>query len=77
MDKSWKYLTMILSLIYFSHFILQLLGHLLVAARKIAADRGLGDGYRVVINDGKNGAQSVYHLHIHVFGGRQMSWPPG
>ena len=34
-------------------------------------------GFRVVINDGADGAQSVYHLHIHVIGGRQMQWPPG
>nr|XP_015195672.1 PREDICTED: uncharacterized HIT-like protein Synpcc7942_1390 isoform X1 [Lepisosteus oculatus] len=55
----------------------QLLGHLLVVAKKVAAKEGLREGYRVVINDGKHGAQSVYHLHIHVLGGRQMSWPPG
>ncbi len=55
-----------------------LLGHLLYVAQKVAHQEGLGtDGYRLVINDGPNGAQSVYHLHIHVIGGRQMSWPPG
>lgn len=54
-----------------------LLGHLLIAAKNIAKKEGLDEGYRVVINDGKNGAQSVYHLHIHVLGGRQMKWPPG
>ncbi|XP_056602135.1 uncharacterized protein LOC130419421 [Triplophysa dalaica] len=54
-----------------------LLGHLLIVAKNIAKKEGLGEGYRVVINDGKNGAQSVYHLHIHVLGGRQMRWPPG
>ncbi|XP_065187500.1 adenosine 5'-monophosphoramidase HINT1-like [Sycon ciliatum] len=55
-----------------------LLGHLLTVARKVAVQKGLdADGYRVVINNGKNGAQSVYHLHLHVLGGRQMSWPPG
>ena len=59
-----------------------LLGHLLSVARRVAAEKGLtGEGgkggYRVVINDGKDGAQSVPHLHIHVIGGRQMSWPPG
>uniref|UniRef100_A0AAF6YW67 Histidine triad nucleotide binding protein 2 n=1 Tax=Bos taurus TaxID=9913 RepID=A0AAF6YW67_BOVIN len=42
-----------------------------------AKAEGLGDGYRLVINDGKLGAQSVYHLHIHVLGGRQLQWPPG
>jgi histidine triad (HIT) family protein len=35
------------------------------------------DGYRVVINDGKHGCQSVYHLHLHVLGGKQLGWPPG
>ncbi|XP_047381071.1 adenosine 5'-monophosphoramidase HINT2 isoform X1 [Sciurus carolinensis] len=55
----------------------QLLGHLLLVAKKTAKAEGLGDGYRLVINDGKLGAQSVYHLHIHVLGGRQLHWPPG
>lgn len=54
-----------------------LLGHLLLVARKVALQQGLGEGFRVVINDGKNGCQSVYHLHIHVIGGRQLGWPPG
>ena len=54
-----------------------LLGHLLIVAKKVAEDQGLDNGYRVVINNGKDGAQSVYHLHVHVIGGRQMSWPPG
>ena len=54
------------------------LGHLLYTAQKVANDLGLKPGgFRVVINDGPNGAQSVYHMHIHVIGGRQMSWPPG
>ncbi|NXV36742.1 HINT2 protein, partial [Rissa tridactyla] len=55
----------------------QLLGHLLVVAARTAQAEGLADGYRLVINDGKHGAQSVYHLHLHVLGGRQMGWPPG
>ena len=47
-------------------------------AQLVAKQEGLGrDGFRLVVNDGKNGAQSVYHLHIHVIGGRQMAWPPG
>ncbi|XP_022711631.1 uncharacterized protein LOC111273881 isoform X2 [Varroa jacobsoni] len=54
-----------------------LLGHLLLVARKVAAQQGLKEGYRVVINNGVQGAQSVYHLHVHVMGGRQMTWPPG
>eukprot|EP01035_Chromulina_nebulosa_P021178 gene21178-27438_t len=55
-----------------------LLGHLLYTAQLVARQEGLVEGgYRLVINDGKNGAQSVYHLHIHVIGGRQLNWPPG
>eukprot|EP00603_Paraphysomonas_imperforata_P009455 CAMPEP_0114430486 /NCGR_PEP_ID=MMETSP0103-20121206/10067_1 /TAXON_ID=37642 ORGANISM="Paraphysomonas imperforata, Strain PA2" /NCGR_SAMPLE_ID=MMETSP0103 /ASSEMBLY_ACC=CAM_ASM_000201 /LENGTH=136 /DNA_ID=CAMNT_0001599937 /DNA_START=136 /DNA_END=546 /DNA_ORIENTATION=- len=55
-----------------------LLGHLLYTAQSVAAQQGLKDGgFRTVINDGKDGAQSVYHLHVHVMGGRQMTWPPG
>uniref|UniRef100_A0A8C3CIT1 Histidine triad nucleotide binding protein 2 n=1 Tax=Cairina moschata TaxID=8855 RepID=A0A8C3CIT1_CAIMO len=54
-----------------------LLGHLMVVAARTAKAQGLEDGYRLVINDGKHGAQSVYHLHLHVLGGRQMGWPPG
>ena len=49
----------------------------MIVARKCAKEQGLENGYRVVVNDGKDGAQSVYHLHLHVLGGRQMSWPPG
>ncbi|EFO21072.2 hypothetical protein LOAG_07417 [Loa loa] len=52
------------------------LGKLLVAAAKAASHLGLKDGYRVVINNGKHGCQSVYHLHVHVLGGRQLGWPP-
>ncbi|XP_062585287.1 adenosine 5'-monophosphoramidase HINT1-like [Saccostrea cucullata] len=55
----------------------QLLGHLVLVAKKVAKQRGLNDGYRLVINDGPIGGQSVYHLHIHVMSGRQMGWPPG
>lgn len=54
-----------------------LLGHLLYTAAQIARKEKLGAGYRVVINDGKNGGQSVYHLHVHILGGRVMNWPPG
>ena len=55
-----------------------LLGHLLFTAQKVAHEQGLvPGGFRTVINDGPDGAQSVYHLHIHVIGGRQMTWPPG
>lgn len=56
---------------------MQLLGHLMLVAKKVASDLGLDKGFRLVVNNGADGAQSVYHLHIHVLGGRQMSWPPG
>ena len=54
-----------------------LLGHLLSVAREIAVKEGLGKGYRVVINNGPDGGQEVEHLHLHVLGGRRMTWPPG
>nr|CAB3252845.1 histidine triad nucleotide-binding protein 1-like [Phallusia mammillata] len=54
-----------------------LLGHLLNTARKVAKQLKLEEGFRIVINDGVDGSQSVYHLHIHILGGRQMGWPPG
>lgn len=53
------------------------LGHLLWAAGHVARLEGLGAGYRVVVNDGPLGCQSVYHLHLHVIGGEQLTWPPG
>lgn len=56
----------------------QLLGHLLLTARAVAAQEGLEErGYRLVINNGQGGGQSVFHLHIHIIGGRTLSWPPG
>ncbi len=55
-----------------------LMGHLMVAAGKIAKDLGLAEnGYRVVANTNDHGGQTVYHLHFHILGGRPMSWPPG
>jgi histidine triad (HIT) family protein len=54
------------------------LGHLLAVAATVAKAEGIGEaGYRVVINDGADGCQSVYHLHLHVMGGRKLTWPPG
>ena len=53
-----------------------LLGHLMYVAKELGQKECPG-GFRVVINDGKDGAQSVYHLHLHVMGGRGMNWPPG
>ncbi|KAL8162949.1 hypothetical protein V2J09_014438 [Rumex salicifolius] len=55
----------------------EILGRLLYTAKLVAKQEGLDDGYRVVINDGPNGCQSVFHIHVHVIGGRQMNWPPG
>ncbi|CAH0558811.1 unnamed protein product [Brassicogethes aeneus] len=53
-----------------------ILGELLLTAKTLAKQR-CPDGYRLVINNGKQGCQSVYHLHIHIIGGRQLNWPPG
>lgn len=55
-----------------------LAGDLLLAIKKIAAQLGLDkDGYRVVNNIGEQGGQTVFHLHFHLLGGRELSWPPG
>jgi histidine triad (HIT) family protein len=54
-----------------------LLGHLLSVAAKLATQLELKGGYRVVINCGPDGGQTVDHLHLHVLGGRQLQWPPG
>ena len=56
----------------------QVLGHLLLKAKDIAADLGLHEnGFRLVINNGEDGGESVPHLHLHILGGRTMTWPPG
>jgi len=54
----------------------ELLGHLLLTANQVAAQEGL-EGYRLVINDGAVAGQTVFHLHLHVIGGRPLNWPPG
>ena len=54
----------------------ELLGHLLLVARRVAAEAGLGD-YRLVVNNGPGAGQTVFHLHVHVLGGRPLTWPPG
>ena len=55
-----------------------LLGHLLRIAARVANEQGLAEsGYRTVINTGAGAGQSVFHLHVHVLGGRALSWPPG
>ena len=53
------------------------LGRLLLKVTDIARDQNLREGYRVIINTNSHGGQTVYHLHIHIMGGRQMNWPPG
>lgn len=56
----------------------ELLGHLLLTVKQVADEAGLTeDGYRVVINTGNHGGQTVFHLHMHILGGRSMQWPPG
>lgn len=56
---------------------INLLGHLLLTAKKVAAQARLDKGYRIVINNGHDGGQTVYHLHLHILGDRPMKWPPG
>jgi histidine triad (HIT) family protein len=56
----------------------QILGHLLLKAGEVAKEAGLTKaGYRLVINNGPNGGETVPHLHVHILGGRHMKWPPG
>lgn len=54
-----------------------LVGHLMAVAAAVARDLGLDGGYRVVVNHGRDGGQTVGHLHLHLLGGRAMGWPPG
>lgn len=54
-----------------------LMGHLLLTAKRVADQMGLTNGYRLVINTGPDGGQTVYHLHLHILGGRPLAWPPG
>ncbi len=54
-----------------------LLGKLFVVARHLAEQEGVADGYRLVINTGSLAGQSVFHLHVHLLGGRPLGWPPG
>ena len=53
------------------------LGHLLLVAAEMAQKMELDGGFRIVINNGKDGGESVPHLHVHVLGGRALAWPPG
>jgi histidine triad (HIT) family protein len=54
-----------------------LMGHLVVTVRKLAMKLGLDEGFRVIVNCGPYGGQTVDHLHFHLLGGRPMKWPPG
>ncbi len=54
-----------------------LLGHLLLKAGEIANNKGYGEAFRLVINNGENAGQTVFHLHIHILAGRNLTWPPG
>lgn len=54
-----------------------LLGHLLLKASELARKLEVGEGFRVVVNSGEGAGQSVFHLHLHILGGRAMRWPPG
>ncbi len=53
------------------------LGHLLLAAGKVARQLGVADAFRLVVNNGAEAGQSVFHLHLHIIGGRKLRWPPG
>jgi histidine triad (HIT) family protein len=55
----------------------EVLGHLQLVAAQIARERGIEDGYRTILNVGPGAGQSVFHLHLHLIGGRPMKWPPG
>ena len=54
-----------------------LLGRLFLVARQVAKDEQVAAGYRLVVNTGAQAGQSVFHLHVHLLGGRRMNWPPG
>ncbi len=55
----------------------QVLGHLLRTAAAVARERGYGDAFRLVVNNGSEAGQTVFHVHVHVLGGRAFNWPPG
>jgi histidine triad (HIT) family protein len=54
-----------------------LLGHMMLAAGKVARQLGVGDAFRLVINNGAEAGQTVFHLHLHILAGRPLHWPPG
>lgn len=53
------------------------LGHMMLKANEIAANEGYGEAFRLVVNNGEDAGQSVFHLHLHILGGRPFGWPPG
>ena len=53
------------------------MGHAMFCAARLARDLGISEGYRVVVNCGKDAGQSVFHIHMHLLGGRSLGWPPG
>lgn len=55
----------------------ELLGQLILAGKELAVQEKVGDGYRLVFNNGSKAGQSVFHIHLHLLGGRKMTWPPG
>ena len=66
------------SFVYDYVFFFQRLGHCMIVVKKVAAQKGIDqEGYRVVINNGQHGCQSVYHIHLHVLGGQKLKLPPG
>lgn len=54
-----------------------LLGHLMTVAAKVAAEQGYEGKFRLIVNNGAEAGQTVFHLHLHVIGGRDLNWPPG
>ena len=54
-----------------------LLGHLMLAANKVAQQLGVADAFRLVVNNGAGAGQSVFHVHLHILAGRKFGWPPG
>ena len=55
----------------------EILGYMQLAAAKLGRERGIESGYRTVLNVGREAGQSVFHIHLHLLGGRKLSWPPG
>jgi histidine triad (HIT) family protein len=55
----------------------ELLGHMLLTAGIIANQQGIGNAFRLVVNNGADAGQTVFHLHMHILGGRDFTWPPG